>query len=412
VLTQWRLDRRGSLRLTDWILLSCLAATPIRLGAEDSDGMRPYLHIRRGEFNHNWGVQDMWGLGVGLNLNRYLGVEVAVDNWDKALVLSDLGDSALGELSTWSFVPQLRVRYPLFHDTLVPYLVGGFGGAFHQFNDRKSFGYGRAVEADGAGWSATAGGGIDWFFTDNLALNLEAKQIWLSSQDVSVDRVGYRFDPTDWVATIGFRVFLEENRPRPLVSASDHAPTRIYLGFRAGRSLSTDDDWASNVTLSPESGAWGDLNQHYGGCVGVDLGRHWGFELAADGGEVSVDVAGVGSVCEYVVSPIIPQVRLRLPMSKGRWVPYGMAGMGICYTEANDYKAASEQVDFDASGIYPAVTVGGGIEYFLARNLSLSAETRWLYSWNHEFTLDGTDFRGDVSHLQFLLALRLYMIEF
>jgi len=399
------------IRWTGLVLLSGLGWDTVRLVGEDSDGLRPYFHLRRGEFNHQWGVQDMWGLGLGLNLNRHLGVELAVDNWDKALTLSELGSSALGELSTWSFVPQLRVRYPLFNDKLVPYLVGGFGGAFHQFNDRKSFGYGRDVDANGAGWSATVGGGVDWFFADNLALNLEAKQIWLSSQDIKVDGLGYTFDPSDWVATIGFRVFLQENHPRPLIQASDAAPTRIYLGFRAGRSLATDDDWASGVTFSPESGAWGELNQHYGACIGVDLGRHWSFELAADGGEMSVDLPDVGAVCEYVVSPIMPQVRLRMPLSAGRWVPYGMAGVGICYTEANDYKAASEMVDFDASGIYPALSVGAGIEYFLARNLSLSAETRWLYSWGHEFTLDGDDFRGDVSHLQFLLALRLYLFE-
>jgi len=374
--------------------------------------MRPYFHLRRGEFNHTWGVQDMWGLGLGLNLNRYLGAELAVDLWQESLKDPELGGASLGEESSGSLIPQLRLRYPLFHDKLVPYVVGGFGGSFCQFNDRKESGFGHNIDADSYGWAASVGAGVDYFVADNIALNLEAKQIWHSSRDVTVDDHTFAYDPSDLVATIGFRVFFEENHPKPLIGASESVPTRLYLGFSAGGSFVTDDNWNTGVDWKPNAHSWGSFIHRFGGIVGADFGRHWGVELAADGGECNVRVDGVGSVCEYVIAPIIPQVRLRLPISEGRWVPYALAGVGICYGEANDYKPSSAGVKFEAEGIYPAFTLGAGIEYFIARNISFSAETRWLYTWDHKYELDGHEARGDFSHLLFQLALRLYLIEF
>jgi opacity protein-like surface antigen len=293
----------------------------------------------------------------------------------------------------------------------VPYAVGGFGGSFYQFNDRKTAGFDRTIDADGAGWAATVGGGVDWFFADNLALNLEAKQIWHSSLDVTIDGQTFSYDPSDWVATIGFRVFFEENQPRSLTGGLEDNPTRIFLGFRAGGSFLTDDQWAGGVSWEPEAVAWGPFDHSFGGSVGMDFGRHWGFELTADGSEYNAVVDGLGPVSEYVVSPIIPQVRLRLPMANGRWVPFATAGVGVCFGEANDYKPASAGIQFEGEGIYPAFTIGAGMEYFVARNISFAAETRWLYSWNHEFKLNGGEFRGDISEVQVHLALRLYLLE-
>jgi len=400
-------------RLTASCLLCCLVFSPACLTAEDSDLMRPYFHLRRGEFNYTWGPEDMWGLGLGLNLNRYWGVELALDTWEEKMSFAGVaGGDVLGEEAATSFIPQIRFRYPLFRDRLVPYVVAGFGGAFYQFNDRKSDGFGRQIDADGAGWAASLGAGLDWFVADNIALNFEAKQIWHSSLDVTVDGEKYEYDPSDWVATIGFRVFFRENHPKPLIGRATKAPTRIYLGFRAGGSILTDDQWNNGVYLQPEAAAWGDFNHHFGGSVGIDFGRYWGLELAADGGEYTVQMDSIGAVAEYAFSAIMPQLRLRLPISEGRWVPYLMGGAGISYGEVNDYKPASVGVEFDGKGVYPAFALGAGIEYFIARNISLSAETRWLYTWDHKYELNGVSARGDFSHLQLMLALRLYLFEF
>ena len=124
------------LKNTYWVTaLLLLALGGGRLVGEDSDRFRPYLHIRRGEFNYGWGLEDMWGLGAGVNLSRHWGVELALDNWDDRLRDPVVG--TVGEIGVGSFTAQVRYRYPLMHDRVVPYAVAGIGGAMYRFNDRK-----------------------------------------------------------------------------------------------------------------------------------------------------------------------------------------------------------------------------------------------------------------------------------
>jgi len=56
-------------------------------------------------------------LALGFDLNRYLGAEVAANHYGRDIDATDLGK--VGEYEIWSFVPQLRVRYPLMGDKLV-----------------------------------------------------------------------------------------------------------------------------------------------------------------------------------------------------------------------------------------------------------------------------------------------------
>jgi len=90
------------------VLLLALSAE--RLAGDDSDRFRPYLHIRRGEFNYRWGLHDMWGVGAGVNLNRHWGVELAVDTWENILrdpVVGSVGEVAVGSLTARSRMPSL-----------------------------------------------------------------------------------------------------------------------------------------------------------------------------------------------------------------------------------------------------------------------------------------------------------------
>ncbi len=390
------------------MLLTLLAST---VRAEDSDHFRPYLLIRRGEFNYLWGMQDAWGLGAGLNLSRHWGLELGVDNWDDSLKDPYLG--TIGEQGIGAATVQARFRYPLFRDRFVPYVIAGVGGALYQFNDRKENGFGHDIDTDGYGFVATFGGGLDYFIADNIALNLEGKYLAFDPIEISVDGRSYDYDASNFAATIGLRVFLRENEPKPMAETDEKVPTRLYLGAHLGGSFLTDGSWASGVSLTSESQAWGGVfNQHQGMILGANFGESWGIELDAGGGEYTAEADGIGGLSEYAYAGVVPHLRLRWPMSDGRWVPFVRAGAGICYAEDNDVKPGVEGHDWKATGIYPALSVGGGIEYFIARNISFSAETRWFYTWGHEFELDGRKGSGDFSNLQLLLGMRLYLIEF
>jgi len=399
------------LKTIPWVpALLLLALGADRLAGEDSDRVRPYLHIRRGEFNYKWGLQDMWGLGAGVNLSRHWGVELAIDTWDNSIRDPVVG--TVGEVGVGSFTTQVRFRYPLADDRLVPYAVAGIGGAMYQFNDRKPAGFDRDIQVGEYGFAATAGAGVDFFVADNIALNFEVKYLAFDPIEVSVDQRTQNFDASNWAATLGLRVFLSENRPRPLADADPAVRGRLYVGMRLGGSFLTDDEWTSGMTFKPEPNAWGGVfNQHAGLMVGANLGPALGVELAADGGEYNLVADGIGGLSEYAYASVIPQLRLRWPTTDGRWVPYLMGGIGLCYGEDNDVKAASEGHQFEATGIYPAAAVGGGLEWFLARNISLSAEARYFTTWNHKFELDGREESGGFSHVQLLLGMRLYFIE-
>ena len=66
----------------------------------------------------------------------------------------------------------------------------------------------------------------------------------------------------------------------------------------------------------------------------------------------------------------------------------------------------------DAKGVYPALSVGGGIEYFMVRNFSLNLETRWLYSFDHAVTIGaGPEETGDLSVFMVQLGFRVYFLE-
>lgn len=400
-----------SRRCVGRFLLMLLTLFTVTVRAEDADRVRPYLLIRRGEFNYVWGMQDAWGLGAGVNLNRYWGVELGVDNWDDSLkdpVLGTIGEQGIGAATI-----QGRFRYPLLHDRLVPYVIAGVGGTLYQFNDRKPYGFGHEIDADRYGFVATFGGGLDYYIADNIALNLEGKYLAFDPISIKVDGRTYDYDASNFAATLGLRVFLSANHPKPMVEMDDKVPVRLYFGGHMGGSFLTDNNWASGMSLTPEAPAWGGLfNQHQGLILGVNLGQLWSVELNAGGGEYTVEADGIGSLSEYAYASVIPHLRLRWPTKEGRWVPFVMAGAGVSYGEDNDVKPGSEGHDWKATGVYPALSVGGGVEYFIARNISFSAETRWFYTWGHEFELDGRKGSGDFSNLQLLLGMRLYLLEF
>lgn len=390
---------------------AALLALGVPVQAEDSDWARPYLHLRRGELNYKWGLQDMWGFGFGWNLNRHWGVELAADTWETTLHAPAVGHT-VGEESVVSVAIQGRYRYPLWHDRLVPYAVAGLGGAAYQFNDRKTAGFGREIDANRSGFTANAGVGLEYFVADNIALGIEGKYLWFDPVTVQVDGQDVEYDASDWAVTVGLRLYLAENNPKPLVGSGDAGPVRLYLGGRGGGSILLDDAWTDSLSLGEEVSAWGGVfNPHFGLCFGANFGAHWGIEVAADGGEYTLLEQSNGSLGEYAVVTVVPQVRYSWPLRGGRWVPYASAGVGVAFGELNDLKPASDGRQLDAGGLSPAASAGVGLEWFIARNLSFHLETQWKQVWGQSAELDGIEQDGNFSHVQILMGFRMYLIE-
>lgn len=403
--------RRGRRVWGSLLTLAVLAAGLPGVLAEDGAKPRAYLHFRAGEISPQWGVDDHYGLSLGYNFNRILGVEFAADFFERDLDFDGLG--GIGEEAVSSFIPQLRVRYPLLKDRLVPYVVMGAGPAVLQFNDRKPDGFGRVIDADVTRAGFVVGGGLEYFLADNIAVGFEGKYLWMDEVDVMVDGVAYPKDLSSFMGALSLRVYFSENYPRPLVEEAPPSPSRLYFGIQYGGAVLTDDRITSNVKLDAEASAWGGLFNQVGGLrLGADLGSNWGVDFALDVTEGNVVVDDIGTVGEYSLYPALIQLRLRQPLGRGRWVPYFLAGGGIMYGEFNDKKEPGQGLKLDAKGVYPALGVGGGIEYFVARNFAMNLETRWIYSWDHAFTVGtGPEEKGDLSVFQAQLGFRLYLLE-
>ncbi len=393
------------------LVFACHLAAPVR--AEDADRFRPYLRFHSGDIEPLWGVDDHWSFSLGANFNRHLGAELTLDYFERDRDLEPYG--TLGEVSAWNVVPYFRLRQPMLKDRLVPYLVGGIGPSFIQFNDRRAKPAlaGKAIDIEGMTFAVGAGVGLEYFIADNVTFGIEGKYLWVNPLESKVGGETLDVDMSSALFTFGLRVYFDENTPRPLATQDPGRPNQFYFGWRVGGFVMTDRDWTSGVSWVPEPSAKGQVGQNGALALGANFGENWGVELTADSLEPSLHLTGRGTFAEYSFGAVIPHLRLRYPLGRGRWVPYVMAGAGLTYSEYNDAKPPGIGLQVDAKGIYPALGLGAGLEYFVVRNFSLNADARWLYTWGHEIeikdTLKGT---GDFSAVQFNLGFRVYLFDF
>lgn len=379
--------------------------------AEDSDQLRWYFHFKARDTNPLTGVHDYNGFGLGANLDRHFGVELSGDHFE---IFPELRDGkVLGEYGVFALMPQVRVRYPLFGDRLVPYVLAGAGVAITDFNDRKAPAFGISVKGESLAPVGTLGAGVEYFLDDNVSIGAEFKYLFAGDQTLTVGGVAHRINASTPLTSIGVRLFYPELRPAPMADVRESTPTRLYLGLRAGVAIPTDTGLTSEIEARPVPGAFGGaLAPYYGVAFGLDLNRHVGIELAAEGYEVVLARRGLGSVGEYAIYAVVPQLRLRYPLEEGRVVPYGIVGVGLGHAEWNDRKPRADNMSIKANSDSIAAVVGAGIEYFVTRNIAVGLESKYLYSPGHDIKVEG---RGEDATLQAVVVtfgLRVYLASF
>lgn len=395
-------------RIAFWYALLIVALSAVPSWAQDSDQSRYYLHLRGHGSSPFTDIHDLLGASVGVNFNRYWGVELSAEGFERRLRVNG---SALGEYLVVPLVPQVRLRYPVFDGRLTPYVLGGVGAALTEFNDRKRPGAGVSVDIPGSTVVGVIGGGVEYFLADNVAAGVEIKYL-IADQTVRINGVSRSEDLDSLYSAFGLRLFFPEHKPAPRVDAPDGIPARFYIGAQLGVALLTDADSMPGVELHPEPAALGSANYFIGGVIGVDLGRHFGVELMGGGYEVRVHVPGRGSVGEEAIYAIIPQLRVRYPVLDDRLIPYAIAGVGAGYTEFNDRKPRGLDFAIDATSWGVAATVGAGIEYLIASNIGAAVEARYLTSRGH--TIKIADGRTESAHVDAVLltvGLRVYLFD-
>jgi opacity protein-like surface antigen len=393
-----------------WIALILVAATSGAARAEDSDQPRFYLGLRSFDTNPGTDVHDSHGVSLGVNLNRYVGVELAGDFWE--LHPSFPGRGVVGEIGVFSLVPEVRLRYPLFDGRLTPYVTGGAGFAVSQFNDRKPPAFGLSVDADRTVAVGAVGGGVEYFVADNLAVGIAVKYVFSGGQSIEIDGVRHPNDIDSLLTYLTLRLFYPELRPAPLAESRDDIPVRLYLGVRLGAALLTNESAFQSIKTRKDTGSIG-FNWLYGIAVGANFGRYFGAEVAFEGHEVQLAVPGLGSIGEYALYTIMPQARVRYPLMDGRLQPYALVGVGASYAEFNDGKPPSANLQIEAKDVTTAAALGAGIDYFVTSNIAVNLEAKYNIVRGHVVKIEGRPAeRGSLDSVYVSFGLRIFLAQF
>lgn len=358
--------------------------------------------------------QELFAVGVGFNWGRYFGLEASGEFYE-----SDLNDlstgNKTGEYTVVTFLPQIRLRYPLMDDRLTPYVVGGAGVALTEFNDRTPAGSEPGVNVFKGveiSFIYSVGGGLEYFIADNLALNFEAKYVFHDA-DATVNGVSTTADLDSLLLSGGLRLFFpgpQKAAPTRPPSAADWwnfdgSQLRPYLGLRLGVPYILDNQITPGFDLPTE-----ERQQLMSGSLGFDLNRHWGVEFFVNHYETDVNATGMGKVAEFAIWNFGSQLRVRYPIMEDRWVPYLIGGVGAGSVEVNDRTVlgVSGMVPrFSADSFAPIFTLGAGIEYFIADNFALGLESKYLYHRN-DVEVGGVKQEVNIDAILTSLGLRIY----
>lgn len=353
-------------------------------------------------------MQQVTGLSLGVNLNRYFGVELAADHFESDLQLRGAGK--IGEYGTFSLIPQVRLRYPLFDGTLTPYALAGVGLGHNEFNDRKQEGIGRSIHATDTTVVGAFGGGIEYFLTRNIAFGVEARYLVSRDQKIEIDGRSEKADLDALLTSASLRLLFPELPGSAGSPPPDYRTTgRFYAGVRLGGGAVINEHIARGVKSGPVNSALGDVfNMSFGGFVGADLTRMVGVEFAIDGYDFEVSVPGLGSVGEYAIYTYIPQLRLRYPVLGGRVTPYVVTGVGVSFGEFKDRKPRGEEIDIGGEDFALAAVAGIGIEYFVASNIAVGLETKYLYSRDHTLLTPSGRRDANLDSMLTSVGLRIY----
>ncbi|TLM98542.1 porin family protein, partial [bacterium] len=113
-------------------------------------------------------------------------------------------------------------------------------------------------------------------------------------------------------------------------------------------------------------------------AIGANLNGRWSTELEVANFEKNHVYRGykIGEVGTWL---LLPQARFRWSPGDRRLVPYLLAGAGAAFYQFNDPVAPSSQISVAMDGTVLALAAGAGLDYFIADNVALSMEAKYLW---------------------------------
>jgi opacity protein-like surface antigen len=304
----------------------------------------------------------------------------------------------------------VRFRYPLLDGLLTPYVIAGVGAGQNQFKDRKPAGAGLSIHADDWSFMGTIGAGLEYFIANNIAFGVEARYLFSRDHQIEIDSRKQRANLDSLLLEGSLRLLFPESdtvagaEPRDL-----NTEGRVYLGFRYGGSVTVHSGIGDGLEARSSNDAiGGKLDQLIGVNLGIDLTQLVGIELTGGGYSTNLAVRGVGNVAENAMYYVVPQLRVRYPLLGGRLVPYGLTGVGANFFEVKDVKPHGFTVRPSGKDISVVGLFGGGVDYFVARNIGLGLEIEYLVSRGNSIRVESKTHHVNLDAVLMSAGVRVY----
>ena len=410
--------RRSGRVVVGWAVIAMLGLAGAALAEGESsekrhpnDTGRFYLYFQTGHaeivdkdvggdafFDTPDGINVVLGGGGGYNISEHWGIELQAHGTEPDVRSDRYGK--FKEFSNITIIPAVRFRWPVGDGRLVPYLTAGIGGSLNEINDTSNPRL--RLRTDKSSIVGALAAGLEYFFADDVAVGISLHSWIHPDLDTTFTRrdaanVVHHIDQstlnlTSVAGLFHVRIFPGQGGgpgERRLLLA-DHGPfdtdaIRGYAYLMGGHTFQFDEDFGGGVTAE----APGDFNATLGGGLGVNLSRHWGFEVQLVNTEPNLEFTAIGKFAEVSIFGVLPAVRFRWQFLGGRLVPFATAGVGVVYGHVNDARQQVDQFGVGTvrapaasmdEGAIIAGTVGVGVEYFLNRNLSVGfALPAYLY---------------------------------
>ena len=219
---------------------------PAAAAADDDDTLRFTGGVHMGgtyrlhtDQGHGLEIDDFsqsYGFSFGVELNRYIGVEVAANESQSDLFWRG---HSIGEYGMFTLIPQVRLRYPFLGGRLAPYVVAGVGFTHNEFGDRKGGGDGLSIHANDTRVAGAIGAGVEYMLADNVGLGGELKYVLSRGHQIEIEGTRQTLNLDALIAQARLRVlFPEGGAPSEAAYLTDG---RWYIGIRYGGSYTVHD---------------------------------------------------------------------------------------------------------------------------------------------------------------------------
>ncbi|PYM17459.1 MAG: hypothetical protein DMD81_08990 [Candidatus Rokuibacteriota bacterium] len=163
------------------------------------------LEMRTEQASLGSALDQYFQIAVGVDISRFLAAELMADGYKGTLRLRGLGN--LGKLSLYAVIPEVRLKYPLLDNRLVPYALAGIGVSYAESHDLKPPATNLDVSAENFAPIGAVGLGVDYFLVRNIALGLESKYVIDRGHEVTVQRQARHVNLDSIISSVGLRIY-------------------------------------------------------------------------------------------------------------------------------------------------------------------------------------------------------------